>query len=119
MRHPRLRAARPFALAALLGAASLIAPSVAVAADPAAGKDKAGMCATCHGLDGIASAPDAPNLAGTSAIYLGEQLKAYRSGARQHPQMSIIAKGLEDADIADLAAWYASIEVTATMPGGN
>lgn len=85
-------------------------------ADAAAGKEKASLCVTCHGLDGIAKAPDAPNLAGNNRMYIGEQLKAYRSGTRQHPQMSIIAQGLSDADIADLAAWYSSIEVTATMP---
>ena len=47
--------------------------------------------------------------------YLSEQLKAYRSGERVHEVMSITAKGLGDADIADLAAWYASIEVKADV----
>ena len=88
----------------------------AIAADMGAGREKAAVCTTCHGANGIATAPDAPNLAGTSEIYLAEQLKAYRSGARQHPQMSIIASGLSDADIADLAAWFAAIKVTATLP---
>ena len=100
----------------LAAALLLFASPAAMAADLAAGKEKAAMCATCHGLDGVATAPDAPNIAGDSAFYLAEQLKAFRSGARQHQQMSIIAQGLEDADIADLAAWYAAIEVTATMP---
>ncbi|HEY9058752.1 MAG TPA: cytochrome c [Aurantimonas sp.] len=98
----------PLVLAALV--------SSGVAADLVAGKDKAGVCATCHGLDGIAKAPDAPNLAGESAIYIAGQLKAFRSGSRQHQQMSIIASGLNDEDIADLAAWYSAIKVTATMP---
>ena len=86
------------------------------AADIAAGKKKAGMCTTCHGRDGIAVAPDAPNLAGDSPVYLEAQLKAFKSGERKHEQMSIIAQGLGDADIADLAAWFAAIEVTATLP---
>ncbi len=94
--------------------AALASPGAA--AELAAGKDKASMCATCHGLDGIAKAPNAPNLAGTNVFYITEQLKAFRSGARQHQQMSIIASGLSDEDIADLAAWYSAIEVTATMP---
>ncbi|MCP3054246.1 c-type cytochrome [Aurantimonas marianensis] len=93
---------------------SLVLP--VTAAELAAGKEKAGMCATCHGIDGIAKAPNAPNLAGTNAFYITEQLKAFRSGARQHQQMSIIASGLSDEDIADLAAWYSAIKVTATMP---
>lgn len=97
---------------------SMAAIASAGAQDLVAGKEKAAMCATCHGLDGIATAPDAPNLAGDSAIYTSAQLEAFRSGARQHPQMSIIAQGLSDQDIADLAAWYAAIEVSAEMPDG-
>lgn len=51
--------------------ASLVLPGKA--AELAAGKDKAGMCATCHGLDGIAKAPNAPNLAGTNVFYITER----------------------------------------------
>ena len=61
------------------------------------------MCAVCHGLDGIAQVPDAPHLAGESPVYLTSQLEAFRSGERQHEQMTIIAQGLSDEDIADLA----------------
>jgi cytochrome c553 len=111
-------AAARILIGAALGGAALLAPcvSAAQAADLAAGREKAGICTACHGADGIATAPDAPNLAGASAFYLVAQLKAYRSGARQHPQMSIIAAGLSDADIANLAAWFAAIRVTATLP---
>ena len=41
------------------------------------------------------------------------QLKAYRSGKRPHEVMNVIAKPLSDADIAELAAWYASIVIEA------
>ena len=68
------------------------------------------------GSTGSTRLPDAPNLAGDGAEYIISQLKAFQTGARQHEQMSIIAKGLSDEDIADLAAWYASIKVTAEMP---
>ncbi|MEN3794340.1 cytochrome c [Fulvimarina sp. MAC3] len=91
-------------------------PAQVLAADAAAGREKASQCATCHGKDGIAVQPDAPNLAGMSPIYTEAQLKAFKSGERQHQQMSIIASSLSDEDIADLSAWYASIEVTATLP---
>ncbi|TWH01088.1 cytochrome c553 [Mesorhizobium sp. J18] len=98
-------------------AASLLAVlNPAVAADAVAGKTKAAQCAVCHGLDGLAKNPDAPNLAGDSANYIRKQLDAYRSGARSDPQMTIMAKNLTDEDIADLAAWYSSIEVTVEMP---
>lgn len=82
----------------------------------AAGRAKAQMCATCHGPLGLAVAPDAPNLAGQSEIYIAAQLRAYRSGARKHEVMAVMAKGLSDEDIANLAAWYASIKVEAREP---
>jgi cytochrome c553 len=84
------------------------------ARDPVAGKAKAGMCATCHGQLGISQLPNAPNLAGQPAIYTAEQLKAYRSGKRANEVMTVIAKPLTDQEIDDLAAWYASIQVTVT-----
>lgn len=103
----------PLALAILL----MLGPSGAQAADPAAGKAKAqGQCAVCHGIDGIAKNPEAPHLAGEQASYIVKQLKAFKTGARKHDQMSIIAEGLSDEDAADIAAWYAKIKVTATMP---
>jgi cytochrome c553 len=86
------------------------------AADAAAGKTKAAMCAVCHGLNGIAKNPEAPNLAGDNAEYLKKQLHAFKSGARQDPQLSIIAGGLGNDDIADLAAWYSALKVTVEMP---
>src|SRR4051812_43339759 len=85
-------------------------------ADVAAGKTKAAMCAVCRGLNGVAKNPDAPNLAGDNANYLRKQLHAFKSGARQDPQMSIIAGGLSDDDIANLAAWYSALKVTVEMP---
>ena len=102
--------------ATLIALAAICAGGAANAADAAAGREKAQMCVVCHGLDGIAKVPDAPNLAGESAIYTTRQLEAFKSGERQHAQMSIIAQGLSDEDIADLAAWYASIKVTVELP---
>jgi cytochrome c553 len=91
--------------------------SQAAAQDIAAGKKKAAAtCAVCHGQDGLAKVPDAPNLAGNNAIYIARQLAAFKSGERKHEQMSIIAESLSDADIANLAAWYAAIKVTVTLP---
>ena len=92
-----------------------VAP-VAMAQDAAAGKTLAGQCRTCHGLDGIAQIPIAPNLDGESQIYLEKQLKAFRSGERENEIMSVVAKNLTDEQISDLSAWYASIKITATMP---
>lgn len=69
-------------------------------------------CVLCHGANGIATLPNAPNLAGQQALYLTEQLKNYRSGKRQHEVMGYIAKNLTDLEITQLAAWYSSIKVT-------
>lgn len=100
------------ALACGLAAAS----GSVLAADPAAGRQKAGMCATCHGPLGMGQTPDAPHLAGQPSIYLEAQLKAFRSGARRHEVMNVMARPLSDVDIADLAAWYASLKIDVVRP---
>jgi cytochrome c553 len=95
----------------------LTLPTLAAAAgDPAAGKAKARQCAVCHGIDGVAKRPDAPNIGGENAEYLTHQLEAFRSGERHHEEMSIIASGLSDQDIADLVAWYSSLQFEVHMP---
>jgi cytochrome c553 len=95
---------------------ALLSSPASAAGDATAGKEKAQQCAVCHGLDGAATVPDAPNIGGETGIYLTRQLEAFRSGERRHEQMSIIAEGLSDQDIADLAAWYASIAFEVRMP---
>ena len=95
-------------------AAFLILPSLAMAQSkaPAAAQ----MCSTCHGANGISQIPNAPHLAGQPAIYIAEQMKAYRSGKRSHEVMNVVAKPLSDADIDALAAWYASIKIEVKLP---
>jgi cytochrome c553 len=96
-------------------AAALLCSSAA-AQDAAAGRAKAQACAVCHGPLGLSSAPDAPHLAGQPALYLAAQLRNYRSGKRPHEVMAVLAKPLSDDDIANLAAWFASIKVEASAP---
>ncbi len=89
----------------------------AFAADPAAGKKVAqGTCAVCHGLDGIAKNPDAPHLAAENVESLLRQRKAFKTGERKHEQMSIIAQGMSDEQMADVSAWYSQIKIKAEMP---
>jgi cytochrome c553 len=57
-----------------------------------------------------------PHLAGESEIYLARQLEASRAGARREPQMSLMAAPPSDEDVANVAAWYSSIEISAKMP---
>jgi cytochrome c553 len=95
------------AMVALTSTVGLVAAGNA--ADVAAGHTRASQCMACHGINGIATAPDAPNLAGQNESYLVAQLSAFRSGSRENETMSLIAKPLTDADIANLAAYYHSV----------
>lgn len=80
------------------------------AGDIAAGKLKTGMCAACHGAMGISAVPMYPNLAGQKEAYLAKQLKDFKMGNRKDPVMAPMAMGLSDADIANVAAYYASLK---------
>ena len=91
--------------------AALLVAGAAVAADPKPGEAKARPCAPCHGTQGISVTPDAPHLAGQPRIYLVQQMKAFRSGARRNEVMNVMAKTLSDEDIEALAEWYAGIEI--------
>jgi cytochrome c553 len=105
---------RRTAAAALAAAAAFLGgfgTQDAFAQDVSAGRKKAIACQACHGMDGIAKLPEAPNLAAQPAVYLERELRAYRSGARQNAVMSVAAKTLSDADIRDLAAYYAAITI--------
>lgn len=96
-----------FCAVAALGVAS--SPAVA-AGDAEAAAALIGRCVACHGADGIGKAPQYPNLAGQKVPYLERSLKAYRSGERKDPNMSAMARDLSDADIANLAAYFSSLE---------
>ena len=80
--------------------------------DAAAGQAKSALCATCHGADGNSILSVNPKLAGQNAAYLLKQLQDYRSGARVNAIMMPMVAALSEQDMADLAAWYASQEVT-------
>lgn len=89
------------------------------AADAAAGKTLAKNCAACHGDTGIASNPAWPSLAGQQPGFLVNALKAFRAGLRKDPMMSGVTRGLSDADIANLAAYYAGQSCRPTKEGGK
>lgn len=90
----------------------------ALADDPEAGRKVAGMCRTCHGIDGLAQIPVAPNIGGEPESYLEAQLMAFKTGTRQNEMMSVVAAGLTAQQISDVAAWYARHEARATLPAG-
>jgi cytochrome c553 len=103
------RSSTAAALAAAVVFVGTIPP--AAAQDVAAGRRKAIACQACHGLDGIAKLPDAPNLAAQPASYLERELRAYRAGTRRNEVMAVAAKSLSDADIKDLSAYYSAIQI--------
>ena len=91
----------------------MLMSGAACADDIGTGRVKARPCAACHGPLGVSTMPDTPNLAAQPASYLTVQLKAYRDGSRKHDIMGMMAKPLSDDDIAQLAAWFASIRIEA------
>jgi cytochrome c553 len=99
---------------ALVLVAAFVATGSALAAqgDPAAGAHKRSMCEGCHGIDMYRTAfPEVysvPKLGGQHAAYIEKALHEYQSGDRRHPSMRAIAAGLNDQDIADLAAYYST-----------
>lgn len=79
--------------------------------NPEAGKNKAGVCAACHGIDGNGGAdPTWPKLAGQIPEYLVAQLKMFKSGARKNPIMNGMVAALSEQDMKDLAAYFASLQ---------
>ena len=94
----------PFVVAVLAASSGVV-----LAGDAAAGKAKAVTCSGCHGANGISISPAWPNLAGQKEAYLAKQLKDFRSGSRNDPTMSAMAKPLSDDDIANLAAYFSSL----------
>jgi cytochrome c553 len=85
------------------------AATPALAADAEKGKARSAVCVACHGVEGISTNPQWPNLAGQKDQYLILALKAYRDGDRQNPIMSPLAQGLSDEDIENLAAYYSGL----------
>jgi cytochrome c553 len=75
--------------------------------DTEIGKTLAKNCAGCHGETGVTRNPAWPSLAAQKPGYLVNSLKAFRSGLRKDPMMAGVSRGLSDADIANLAAYYA------------
>jgi cytochrome c553 len=103
----------------------------AVAAVPAYAADdieaKAQTCDVCHGQNGVPLDPKTmPIIWGQQQSYLVKQLHDYRSGDRDNPIMSPIAKGLAQDDLRKIAAYFAAkswpaqpvAATTASSPNG-
>lgn len=64
-------------------------------------------CDRCHGVDGNSTDPRLPALAAQRIDYLEKVLHAYRTGERKSPQMAAMSDVLSEADVENLAAYYA------------
>ena len=84
----------------------------AVAADIAAGKGKTQACVGCHGVDGNSVVGTFPKLAGQHPDYLAAQLQNFKTGKRKDPIMVTQVANLNDKDMENIAAYYASQKVT-------
>ncbi|NVK88623.1 MAG: cytochrome c4 [Gammaproteobacteria bacterium] len=81
------------------------------AGDVEKGQQAAAACGACHGADGNATlGPEYPKLAGQGAQYLAKQLREFKSGERNNAIMAGQAAPLSDEDIANISAYYASLE---------
>ncbi len=78
--------------------------------DIAAGKEKSQTCVACHGETGVSPTAQFPIIAGQYEDYLYQSLKDYKAGNRKNPIMAGIVAALNDQDMRDLAAYYASQE---------
>jgi cytochrome c553 len=92
------------------GAKKAEAKKVEARGEAQAAEQKISMCVGCHGIPMYKSVfPEVynvPKIAGQSPQYIQAALRAYRSGERNHPSMTGVAKGLSDQDILDVAAYY-------------
>jgi cytochrome c553 len=94
------------ALAALV--ACLLFSTGALAADPI--EEKAKLCTTCHGEQGVPTQKNIPIIWGQNEGYLIYQLRDFKSGARKNDLMSPIAAGIDPKDITPLAAYFTKLK---------
>jgi len=106
LRRPSLR---------LLSTLALVAPTVACSNDPGSPAEagglppKLGLCASCHNVNGIATLPAHPHIAGQDAAYMRLTLARYRSGERNHPPMKAAVGALTEADLDRIVDYYAAL----------
>jgi cytochrome c553 len=82
--------------------------SDADAHEVAEGKQKAMVCLQCHGEVGVAAAKQWPNLAGQHLSYLEQAMHQYKTGQRSDLLMAQQVAALDDATIAELAAFFSA-----------
>jgi cytochrome c553 len=98
---------------------ALLSGSLAPAADLGAGKAKAELCIGCHGEGGISQTENIPSLAGQPDQFIQWQLVFFRSGSRKSEQMQPIVEQIDNNDIRNLGAYFASLTPPKAPPDDN
>jgi cytochrome c553 len=91
---------------------AIISMPVQASGDPEAGEVKSYTCTGCHGIPGYKNVYPTfhvPKIGGQNVAYLESALKSYRAGERDHSTMTLQSESLSDQDIADIAAYFASL----------
>jgi len=94
-------------------AAEQAPPAIKAGGDAERGRELAYTCQGCHGVPGYENAYPTyrvPKIGGQSEVYLVNALTAYAAGDREHPTMQAQAQSFSEADIADIAAFLASLQ---------
>jgi cytochrome c553 len=94
----------------------LILVTSAKAQSVANGKKVSAQCVMCHGDNGISVIKEAPNIAGLKAHYIWNQLRDYKAGKRANEIMNVIAKGLTEENMKDVAAYYSQFDIKVEPP---
>jgi cytochrome c553 len=93
--------------------------AASAAADLEAAKKKAEVCAGCHGENGISQMENVPSLAGQPDQFIQWQLVFFRAGSRKSEQMQPIAEQIDNEDIRNLGAYFASLTPPKATPDDN
>ncbi|MGF1688941.1 c-type cytochrome [Photobacterium japonica] len=93
---------------------ALVVISFSVLADEQfdVGKEKAKVCMTCHGENGISSIESYPNLRGQKMTYMISALRSYQSRERSGGLAVLMhqqADALSEKDISDISYYYSNL----------
>jgi cytochrome c553 len=86
--------------------------------DPAAGEPKTAVCGGCHGSHGVSSDTATPSLAAQDPQYLVHAIKGYHT-TRKNDTMSRVVSTLDDKEINDIVAFYATQKSKPAEDGQN
>lgn len=106
---------KPVFLLAMCLALASVGTSASAKGDPAKGKTLAYTCTGCHGIADYKNAYPSyrvPKIGGQNEQYIIAALTGYRKGERNHPTMKAQARSFSDEDIANIAAYLASLKLT-------